>query len=72
MGLPFPPSGGFPDLGVELRAGSSGVKNPPASAGDTKGTRVGSLGWEDPPGGGNGNPVIPRKLLTGFISEIKT
>ena len=31
------------------------VKNPPANAGDER--RVVSLGWEDPPGGGNGSPL---------------
>ena len=32
--------------------GGSVVKNPPANAGD-----IWSLGWEDPPEEGNGNPL---------------
>ena len=33
--------------------GTSVVKNPPANAG----SQVQSLDWEDPVGGGNGNPL---------------
>ena len=33
------------------------VKNPPAKAGRLRRRRFRSLGWEDPPGGGNGNPL---------------
>ena len=33
------------------------AKSRPAKAGDVRNTRVGSLGWEDPPGGGHGNPL---------------
>ena len=29
----------------------------PANAGDVRNTRVWLLGWEDPPGGGHGNPL---------------
>ena len=32
------------------------VKNPPVMQ-ETQEMRVPSLGWEDPPGGGNGNPL---------------
>ena len=32
------------------------VKNPPANAGDIE-TWIRSLGWEDPPGEGNGSPL---------------
>ena len=32
------------------------VKNPPANTGDGR-DAVRSLGWEDPPGEGNGNPL---------------
>ena len=61
--MPFPSPGNLPDPAIEPNyegspgcPGGSEVKNLPTMQ-ETQETRVGSLGQEDPPGGGNGSPL---------------